>query len=91
MRKFLLIMLVFLAAQTFAQQDYQFRVSSFMSEDAQVVHTYNYADPTGVDLRGIHIIDLVDPSFPYESIDSLHYDANGNVIRYATHQIVNDS
>ncbi len=87
MRKFLLIALVFLAAQTFAQQDYQFRVSSFMSEDASIVHTFNYAESTGTDLRGIHKVDL-DPSFPYESIDSLHYDENGNIIKLATHQLL---
>lgn len=91
MRKVLLILLVVLALPTFAQKDYQFRISSFMSEDALLMHTYNYAEPTGTDLRGIHVVDSSDPSFPYEAIDSLHYDENGNVTRLATHQLLNNT
>ena len=84
------MLLVVLAIPTFAQKDYQFRVSSFMSEDASIIHTYNYADPTGCDLRNIHKVDLLeDPS--YEAIDSLHYDENGNIIRLATHQLLDGS
>ena len=90
MRKFLLIALVFLATQAFAQKDYQFRISSFMSEDALLMHTYNYAEATGTDLSGIHVVDASEPSFPYEAIDSLHYDENGNVTRLATHQLLNN-
>ena len=89
MRKFLLIMLVFLAAQTFAQQDYQFRVSSFMSEDGAFMNTYNYAEATGTDLRSINKVDFIDPSSQYEGIDSLSYDENGNITRLATYQLLN--
>ena len=90
MRKFLLIMLVFLAAQTFAQQDYQFRVSSFMSEDGAFMNTYNYAEATGTDLRSINKVDLIDPSFPYQAIDSITYDAEGRITRLATYQLLGD-
>ena len=89
MRKFLLIAIVFLAAQAFAQKDYQFRVSSFMSEDALFMNTYNYAEPTGTDLRSINKVDFIDPSFQYEGIDSLSYDENGNITRLATYQLLN--
>ena len=89
MRKFLLIALVFLAAQTFAQQDYQFRVSSFMSEDGAFMNTYNYAEATGTDLRSINKVDFIDPSSQYEGIDSLSYDENGNITRLATYQLLN--
>ena len=90
MRKFLLIMLVFLAAQTFAQQDYQFRISSFMSEDGAFMNTYNYAEATGTDLRSIDKVDFIDPSFPYQAIDSITYDAEGRITRLATYQLLGD-
>lgn len=88
MRKFLLIALVFLAAQAFAQKDYQFRMSSFMSEDALQSLTYQYLTPDGADLRAIHEIDLVTFAEPQEIIDSLTYDENGNITRVASYQLL---
>lgn len=88
MRKFLLMLLVILTLPTLAQNDYQFRISSFMSQDAAFMNTYEYAEPTGSDLRSIHKIDFVDPIFPYEAIDSLVYDERGNITRLATYQLL---
>ena len=85
MRKFLLSLLVILTLPIFAQSDYQYRLSSFMSEDATQTFTYYYSDPMGTDLRGVHEIDMEsDPV--WELIDSLHYDNEGRIIQIATHQ-----
>lgn len=88
MRKFLLIALVFLATQAFAQKDYQFRVSSFMSEDALQTQTYQYLTPDGAELAGIHEIDLVSYAEPQEIIDSLVYDEEGRIIQIASYQLL---
>ena len=91
MKKFLLILLFCLTLPALAQSDFQFRISSFMSQDALFMNTYGYSESTGTDLRSIHRVDMVDPSFPIEAIDTLHYDENGNIIRLATHQLLNGS
>ena len=85
MKRFLPLLLVLLALPTLAQNDYQYRISSFMSEDATKSYTYQYAEPTGADLRGIHEINLLEIPV-WELIDSLHYDAEGRIIQIATHQ-----
>ena len=83
------MLLVVLTLPTFAQNDYQFRISSFMSEDGAFMNTYNYAEATGTDLRSINKVDFIDPSSQYEGIDSLSYDENGNITRLATYQLLN--
>ena len=85
MKRFLPLLLVLLALPTLAQNDYQYRISSFMSEDATKTFTYQYAEPTGADLRGVHEINLLEIPV-WELIDSLHYDAEGRIIQIATHQ-----
>ena len=90
MRKVLLMLLVVLTLPTFAQNNYQFRISSFMSEDGAFMNTYNYAEATGTDLRSINKVDLIDPSFPYQAIDSITYDAEGRITRLATYQLLGD-
>ena len=85
MKRFLPLLLVLLALPTLAQNDYQYRISSFMSEDATKSYTYQYAEPTGADLRGVHEINLLEIPV-WELIDSLHYDAEGRIIQIATHQ-----
>ena len=85
MRKFLLSFLVILTLPALAQDNYQYRISSVMSEDAVKTYTYNYAEPTGADLRGIHEIDLSEDPV-WELIDSLQYDEDGRIIQIATHQ-----
>ena len=85
MKRFLALLLVLLALPTLAQNDYQYRISSFMSEDATKSYTYQYEDPTGADLRGVHEINLLEIPV-WELIDSLHYDAEGRIIQIATHQ-----
>ena len=54
MKRFLPLLLVLLALPTLAQNDYQYRISSFMSEDATKTFTYQYAESTGSDLRGVN-------------------------------------
>lgn len=88
MRKVLLILLVVFALPTIAQNDYQFRMSSFMSEDALQTQSYQYLTPDGADLAAIHEIDLVTYTEPQEIIDSLVYDAEGRIIRIDTHQLL---
>lgn len=86
MKKFLLMLLVVLALPTFAQ-NYQFRISSFMSEDAMETISYGYETADGTDLRAIHEVDfLSDPTM--DIIDSLHYDAEGRIIQVASHQLL---
>ncbi|MBO5704180.1 MAG: hypothetical protein J6R91_06415, partial [Bacteroidaceae bacterium] len=60
MRKFLLMLLVVLAMPAFAQNDYQFRIATFMSEDGFETQNYQYSDVLGTDLKGIHEIDLLE-------------------------------
>ena len=85
MRNFLLSLLVILTLSSVAQSDYQYRISSFMSEDATKTFTYQYAESTGSDLRGVHEINLLEIPV-WELIDSLHYDEEGRIIQIATHQ-----
>ena len=85
MRNFLLSLLVILTLSSVAQSDYQYRISSFMSEDATKTFTYQYAESTGADLRGVHEINLLEIPV-WELIDSLHYDEEGRIIQIATHQ-----
>ena len=83
MRKFLLIMLVILAMPALAQNDYQYRISSYMAIDGFETYNYQYADVVGTDLRSIHKNDLVEQM---ELIDSLVYDEAGRIISIQTHQ-----
>ncbi len=83
MRKFLLIMLVILAMPAFAQNNYQYRISSYMAIDGFEIYNYQYSDVVGTDLRSIHKIDLVEQM---ELIDSLVYDEAGRIISIQTHQ-----
>ncbi len=85
MRNFLLSLFVILTLSSFAQDNYQYRISSFMSEDATQSFTYQYAGSVGTDLRGIHEINLLEIPV-WELIDSLHYDEEGRIIQIATHQ-----
>lgn len=85
MKRFLLIISFILTLPTFAQENYQYRISSLMSPDATYILTYNYSEPTGNDLRGIHETDLAEDPV-WELIDSLHYDSEGRIIQIATHQ-----
>lgn len=88
MRKFLLMLLVVLSLPTFAQEGYQYRMSSFMSEDAQETQTYNYAESTGWELNSIYSADLLSQP-AMETIDSLVYDENGNILQVVTYQLMN--
>ena len=85
MKRFLLLLLSILSLSSLAQDNYQYRITSFMSEDATKTFTYQYAEPTGADLRSVHEINLLETPV-WELIDSLHYDAEGRIIQIATHQ-----
>ena len=85
MRKFLLMLLLVLAMPAFAQNDYQFRIASFMSEDGFETQNYQYSDVLGTDLKGIHEIDLLEE---IECVDSLVYDENGNITSLVTYQLL---
>jgi len=88
MRRFLLMLLVVLALPTFAQKSYSFRIDSFMSEDALETLDYQYSTPDGYEMTAIHEVDLLeDPAM--EVIDSLRYDANGNITKIDTYQLLN--
>ena len=84
MRKFLLLLLVVLTMPAFAQDDYQYRISSFMSNDGFISNNYQYSGTTGTDIRGVHRIDLAQQM---ELIDSLVYDNEGRIISVQTHQL----
>ena len=79
------MLLVVLAMPAFAQNDYQFRIATFMSEDGFETQNYQYSDVLGTDLKGIHEIDLLEE---IECIDSLVYDENGNITSLVTYQLL---
>lgn len=88
MRRFLLMLLVVLALPTFAQKSYSYRIDSFMSEDALETLDYQYLTPDGSDMIAIHEVDLLEQP-AMEVIDSLRYDANGNITKIDTYQLLN--
>ena len=77
------MLLVVLTMPTFAQGDYQYRISTYMSIDGFETFNYNYSDVLGTDLQSIHKNDLVEQM---ELIDSLIYDEEGRIISIQTHQ-----
>ena len=85
MRKFLLMLLVVLAMPAFAQNNYQFRIATFMSEDGLEVSNYQYSDVLGTDLRAVYENDLMEG---IECVDSLVYDEEGRIISLQTHQLL---
>lgn len=87
MRRFLLMLLVVLALPTFAQKSYSFRIDSFMSEDALETLDYQYLTPDGAEMTAIHEVDLLEEPV-MEVIDSLRYDANGNITKIDTYQLL---
>ncbi len=78
------MLLVVLTMPAFAQGDYQYRISTYMSIDGFETYNYNYSDALGTDLQGIHKIDLTEQM---ELIDSLVYDEEGRIISIQTHQL----
>lgn len=87
MRRFLLMLLVVLAVPTFAQNSYSFRIDAFMSEDALETLDYQYLTPDGAEMTAIKETDLLSTP-PVEVIDSLRYDANGNITKIDTYQLL---
>ena len=77
------MLLVVLTMPAFAQGDYQYRISTYMSIDGFETFNYNYSDVLGTDLQSIHKNDLVEQM---ELIDSLIYDEEGRIISIQTHQ-----
>ncbi|MBQ8222211.1 MAG: hypothetical protein IJZ87_02500 [Bacteroidales bacterium] len=80
----MLVILAMIVMPAFAQNDYQYRISLFMSDDGFRNHTYQYSSPTGTDFQGVHKINLVEGM---ELIDSLVYDNEGRIISIQTHQL----
>lgn len=89
MRKFLLIMLVILAVPTFAQNGDVFRIASFMSDDAMEVWEYKYATPDGTEMTAVSEVSLLEEG--WQTIDSIHYNELGQIVRLATHQLLDGS
>ena len=65
------MLLVVLTMPAFAQGDYQYRISTYMSIDGFETYNYNYSDVLGTDLQSIHKIDLTEQM---ELVDALVYD-----------------
>ena len=78
------MLLVVLTMPAFAQGDYQYRISTYMSIDGFETYNYNYSDVLGTDLQSIHKIDLTEQM---ELVDSLVYDEEGRIISIQTHQL----
>ena len=86
MKKLLLFIAILISGMgLFAQNNYQYRIATFMSEDGFETQNYQYSDVLGTDLKGIHEIDLFNEN---ETIDSLVYDENGNIISLQTYLLL---
>ena len=82
MRKFLLIAMVMFTLPMFAQ-NYNLRLASIYSEDGYELWDYIYASPSNTHLVCINEADF---TTSMECIDSIFYDANGNIINLSTWQ-----
>ena len=78
------MLLVVLTMPSFAQGDYKYRISTYMSIDGFETYNYNYSDVTGTDLQSIHKLDLTEQM---ELIDTLVYDEAGRIVSIQTHQL----
>ncbi len=82
MRKFLLVVMVMLSLQGFSQK---YRIAHFYAEDGWQTWDYNYSDATSTNMVSINEAEFFENP-PLEIIDSLGYDANGNIVRLDTWQ-----
>ena len=87
MRKFLLMLLVVATLPMFAQDNYKFRIASFMSEDGFETINYGYSDVLGTDIRAAHEIDMLSQP-TVECIDSLVYNEAGQIASLVTYQLL---
>ncbi len=87
MKKFLLIVMVMLSLQGFSQK---YRIAHLYSADGMEVWDYNYSDATSANLLSINESSFFG-QLPFECIDSLFYDENGNITRLSTWQKIYDT